>query len=299
MTTSVFDKIAARISESARLTDADVEALVSSYDLVSIGMLADEARRRRHGNRATFVRVVSVPLNDAADAHWPPAAGEIRLTGAPQSFETGLERVRQVIATAGNIPVSAFSLADLERLAVNAGTSLSVLLRTLRDAGLELLADAPIDRLEDVETALRAAGDAGFVVTRVTVADPLNEGAVALFRRLAAMQDAVGQVRAFAPLPRSFSSSHPSTGYEDVKQVALARLLVDNTESIQVDWALYGPKLAQVALTFGADDVDAVSAEEDAGQGRRRKPLEEIRRNIRGAALTAVERNGRFEPLDR
>jgi len=87
----------------------------------------------------------------------------------------------------------------------------------------------------------------------------------------------------------------PTTGYDDVKRVALARLVVDNVPSIQVDWSLYGPKLAQVALTVGADDVDGVSAENDTGEGRRRAPLEEIRRNIVAAGQDPIERNGRFD----
>jgi hypothetical protein len=45
--------------------------------------------------------------------------------------------------------------------------------------------------------------------------------------------------------------------------------------------------------------VDAVSADEDTGQGRRRSPIEEIRRNIRTAGQEPVERNGRFEMLAR
>jgi aminodeoxyfutalosine synthase len=89
----------------------------------------------------------------------------------------------------------------------------------------------------------------------------------------------------------------PTTGYEDVKRIALARLVADNVPSIQVDWSLYGPKLAQVALTVGADDVDAVSAEDDETLGRRRAPLEEIRRNILAAGQDPIERNGRFEPV--
>ena len=89
----------------------------------------------------------------------------------------------------------------------------------------------------------------------------------------------------------------PTTGYDDVKRVALARLFVDNVPSIQVDWSLYGPKLAQVALTVGADDVDAVSAVDDMTEGRRRAPLEEIRRNIRAAGSEPVERNGRFDRI--
>jgi aminodeoxyfutalosine synthase len=88
-----------------------------------------------------------------------------------------------------------------------------------------------------------------------------------------------------------------STGYEDVRQVALARLLADNIPSIQVDWSLYGPKLAQVALTVGADDVDGVSAADDEPEGRRRAPLEEIRRNIQAAALVAVERDGAYRRI--
>jgi aminodeoxyfutalosine synthase len=91
----------------------------------------------------------------------------------------------------------------------------------------------------------------------------------------------------------------PTTGYEDVKRVALARLFLDNVPSIQVDWSLYGPKLAQVMLTVGADDVDAVSPSNDSSEGPRRAPLEEIRRNIRAAGLEPVERNGRFETLAR
>ena len=98
-------------------------------------------------------------------------------------------------------------------------------------------------------------------------------------------------MRAFAPLPRVSSVAQPSTGYDDVKHVAVARLLADNIDSIQVDWALYGPKLAQVALTMGADDVDAVSALE-GDLGRRRSPIEEIRGNIHAAGLEPSERDG-------
>ena len=82
-----------------------------------------------------------------------------------------------------------------------------------------------------------------------------------------------------------------------MRQVALARLLVDNIQSIQVDWRIYGPKLAQVALAFGANDVDGVSPVDSLEHGRRRAPLEEITQNIRAASLVPVQRNGRFETL--
>jgi aminodeoxyfutalosine synthase len=74
-----------------------------------------------------------------------------------------------------------------------------------------------------------------------------------------------------------------------VKLVALARLLVPVTH-VQVDWQRYGPKLAQVALTFGADDLDGVSPKDVVAEGRRRSPLEEVRRNIIAATSQPVER---------
>ena len=110
----------------------------------------------------------------------------------------------------------------------------------------------------------------------------------------AALQSHVGGFKAFAPLPRKMSVTKPTTGYDDVRMVALARRGGQNIESIQVDWALYGPKLAQVALTVGADDVDNVAAEDPGILGTRRSPLEEIKRNITAASLEPLERDGMF-----
>ena len=81
-----------------------------------------------------------------------------------------------------------------------------------------------------------------------------------------------------------------------MKSVALARMLLD-IPSIQVDWPLYGPKLAQVGLIVGADDIDGVMASEPGTLGPRRTALEEIRGNIRAAGLDPVERDGRFVRL--
>jgi len=80
---------------------------------------------------------------------------------------------------------------------------------------------------------------------------------------------------------------------DNLKSAVLQRLVggLDEIASIQVDWALYGPKLAQVALTVGADDLDAVSAIDDESEGRRRAPLEEVRRNILAAALVPALRD--------
>jgi aminodeoxyfutalosine synthase len=277
------------------VSDADLTSLANSHDIISIGVLADEMRRTLHGAKTTFVRVASVDAASGAPVARPPAAGELRIAGVPASRATAVARVREVAAAAAGVAVTGFSLADLEALAARDGVTLRALLEELRAAGLELVAEAPIDRLQDPRRSIEEVNIAGLALARLTVHQSPSADPMPLLKRVADLQRSVAVLRAFAPLPRRMNPAAPTTGYDDVKHVALARLVVDNVPSIQVDWSLYGPKLAQVALTVGADDVDAVSAEDDMTDGRRRAPLEEIRRNILAAGLEPVERNGRFE----
>ncbi|HEV3141824.1 MAG TPA: hypothetical protein VGY57_14965, partial [Vicinamibacterales bacterium] len=182
-----------------------------------------------------------------------------------------------------------------EELAAREGLTVRALLEELRAAGLELVAEAPFDRLHDARRSIEEVNIAGLALARLTVHQSPSADPLPLVEAVADLQRAVGVIRAFAPLPRRLNPAAPATGYDDLKRVALARIVVDNVPSIQVDWALYGPKLAQVALTMGADDLDAVSPQDDQSLGPRRAPLEEVRRNIRAAGYEAAERTGRFD----
>ena len=269
----------------------EAQELLAGHDLIAIGARGDEERQRRHGSRTTFVRVFEVHA-DAVPAALPASAeaGEIRVIGRPQSIDAAVDAVKRARQLAGAAPLTAFSLADLVELAEG---RLPALLASLRSAGLEIIAEAPIDLLQDVAGAIRAAQDAGLLVPRVTV-NTASRDVLQVIGRARSLQEAVGGIRAFAPLPRTSSIAHPSTGYDDVKTIATARLVADNIDSIQVDWVRYGPKLAQVALTMGADDVDSVSPLQ-GDLGRRRSPIEEIRGNIKAAGLEPVERDGTFK----
>jgi hypothetical protein len=281
------------------VSDAELSTLATSRDIITLGMQADAVRRELHGRLTTFVRVAAVPAEVDAPLIWPAAAGELRIAGAPASRSAALARVREVVARANGTPVSAYSLDDLEQLASREQVTLRALLEDLHSVGLELVADAPFDRLQDPRRSIEEVNIAGLALGRLTIHQLPTADALTLFRQVADLQRSVAVIRSFAPLPRRINPAVPTTGYDDVTRVALARLSIQHIPSIQVDWSLYGPKLAQVALTIGADDVDAVSADEEAGQGRRRSPLEEILRNIRAAGQEPVERNGRFETLAR
>jgi uncharacterized protein with GYD domain len=278
------------------ITDSEAQELLGTRDLIAIGMRADEVRRRLHGPRTTFVRVFEIHV-DAPPGSLPPrtTAGEIRIIGRPASLDAAVAAVRSAGRLAGSVPVTGFSLDDL--LTIDGASSLSGACGALRDAGLEAIGDARLDRLDDPGLAVADARGAGLAVRRLTIDTLPAADRLSLLNRARDLQKAIGGFHAFAPLPRAISVSAPSTGYDDVKQIALARVIVDNIDSIQVDWSVYGPKLAQFALTTGANDVDGVAAVDPGTLGTRRSPIEEIRGNIRAAALEAVERNARFEAI--
>lgn len=278
------------------LSDQQIASLAATHDIISLGMMADEVRRRLHGARTTFVRVANVSM-DAGAVSVPATAGEIRIVGTPAGRQAAIDRVRAVAAEARGIPVSGFLLADLERIAAAEAVTLRLLLEELHAAGLELVADAAYDRLQDARRSIEEVNISGLALARLTIDQLPSPDVPSLYKQIAELQRRVAVIRAFAPLPRKLNPAVPTTGYDDVKRVALARLIADNVASIQVDWSLYGPKLAQVALTVGADDIDGVSPEDDVSEGRRRSPLEEIQRNIRAAGQEPVERNGRFEAI--
>jgi aminodeoxyfutalosine synthase len=296
MQPGLFEAISEKVKAGQPLSRAEIEALAATPDLITLGMLADEARRRRHGETVTFCRVADlvVPADEEIVVEVPEAAGELRLVGNPGSARRAVRFVRAAIEAAGGVPISAFSLADLVTVSEDAATPLIDLLVELREAGLELIAEAPVDALEDAESALAASREAGLRVARLTVRGGTSRDTLEVIDRAKALKAQDERLVAFAPLPRITPSERPTTGYEDVRTIALARLMADTIPTIQVDWALYGPKLAQVALTFGANDVDAVSPHDTQDLGARRAPLAEIRRNIRAASFEPVERDGRF-----
>jgi aminodeoxyfutalosine synthase len=289
---SVFEDVGAKITRGLPIGTADLEALWSNPDLVRLGMLGDEARRRRHGDRTTYVRVANVDVA-AAPPTVPPAAGEVRITGRPASADHAVEVARAVVGVAKGTPVTAYSLADLHAL-TGGGRPLEDLVGDLRAAGVAAVAEAPVDALADPRAAVESVLSAGARVARFTCRAAPSTAPTALLSAVRLLQRNTGAVRVFAPLPGEVDPAAPTTGFDDVRLVAVARLFLDDVVSIQVDWSLYGPKLAQVALLFGADDLDNVSAVDDESEGRRRAPLEEVLRNIRAASLVPVQRDGRF-----
>ena len=293
MTSSKLDLQIERVTAGERLAAAEMTGLAATPDILSLGMLADAVRRRLHGAQATYLRVAVIALDESPAGAIPAAAREVRITGTPGTLDAAVAAVQRAKGAAGGRAVSGFSWRDVERVASAASVPVSRALDTLHAAGLDALVEVPLDLVGDLGGVVAGLMGTGFRQLRLTIERAPAQKRTALFEAAAALQEQYGCIHAINPLPGSHAIG-PTTGYDDVKAVAIARLAAPNIPTIQVDWLRYGPKLAQVALTFGADDLDAVSAGDEAPDGRRRAPLEEVRRGIEAAGFSAVERDGRF-----
>jgi len=122
--------------------------------------------------------------------------------------------------------------------------------------------------------------------------------------RLRELQDETGGFMTFIPLAfqpwEAPAMKLPeTTGFDDLKAIAVARLLLDNVPHVKSYWIMITPRLAQVGLSFGADDIDGTVTEEriahDAGaQTPQVMTVQELVRLVREAGRRPVERDTVF-----
>ena len=122
--------------------------------------------------------------------------------------------------------------------------------------------------------------------------------------RLRRLQDETGGFvtyipLAFQPWEAPGMSCPETTGFEDLKAIAVGRLMLDNFPHVKSYWIMIGPRLAQVGLSFGADDIDGTVTEEkiahDAGAPTAQSmTVHELVRLIREAGRRPVERDTVF-----
>ena len=173
-----------------------------------------------------------------------------------------------------------------------------------------IICDHKIDGNEWIETA-RTAHQLGLRSNCTMLYGHIenDEDRVDHLVRLRALQDETHGFVTFIPLafhPDNTPLQHipKTTGFADIKNIAVARLMLDNIPHIKAYWVMMTPRIAQIALRFGADDIDGTIVEEriyhDAGattsQGLRRAELLQL---IRKAGRTPVERDTLYRPVQR
>ena len=95
------------------------------------------------------------------------------------------------------------------------------------------------------------------------------------------------------------------TGLDDLRTLAISRLMLDNFPHIKAFWIMQSPKLSQVALSWGVDDFDGtvvwydITKREGRGTNRQELTVDQIRALIREAGFEPVERDTLYRPVVR
>ena len=200
------------------------------------------------------------------------------------SFDYFIDLLKTVKKIRPNATIKAFTSVEIDYLSKLADLSIDQTIQQLKQAGLEMMPGGGAEILNsriheqlfprkighkrwlEIVKAVHRAG----IKTNATMLyghiETIEERVDHLIT-LRQLQDETHGFSAFIPL--AFHSENtkldhisPTTAVDDLKNVAAARLMLDNFDHIKAYWVMIGEKLAQVALSFGADDLDGTIIEE-------------------------------------
>ncbi len=253
---------------------------------------------------------------------------EVHIVGGvhpDHGLEYYAEMIRRVRAALPGAAVKAFTAIELSYMIRKAGLTTEEGLRVLRDAGMEAIPGGG-EEIFDEEVRSRICPDKGstaewFDVHRTAHRMGLRTNCTILYGhvervehridhldRLRALQDETRGFDAFIPLKyRSFGNPMSEIGEvsvtEDLRMLALSRLYLDNIPHIKAYWVMYGRETAELALAFGADDIDGTIDDTTkiySMAGGDRRPVmteEQMHRMAAAAGYRAVERDTHYNEL--
>jgi len=199
-------------------------------------------------------------------------------------FSYYLTMLRSLKSEFPDVHIQAFTAVEIKHLTAIANLSVRDTLKELHNAGLGSLpgggAEVFSPRVRNLLCDEKTSGNVWLDVMREAHMLGLRSNATMLYGhvetneekiehliKLRELQDETGGFLAFIPL-----AFHPentdlktfayTTGIDDLKELAVARLMLDNFPHIKAFWIMIGLKLAQVSLSFGVDDIDGTVVEE-------------------------------------
>jgi len=240
-------------------------------------------------------------------------------------FDYYLDLVRGLKDRFPQVHLKAFTMVEVHYYARLSKLSIRDTLIKMKEAGVGSLpgggAEVFHPRVRRIICDHKVSGRMWLQIARTAHEIGLRSNATMLFGHVETLEERVDhliQLResqdqthgfvAFIPLefhPANTALAHvpKPTGFDDLKTIALSRLMLDNFEHIKAYWIMLTPRIAQIALRFGANDLDGTVVEEkiyhDAGattpEGLTRKELERL---IRAAGCVPVERDTLYNPID-
>ena len=183
-----------------------------------------------------------------------------------------------------DVHIQAFTCVEIAHFAEISGLGTTGVLKDLKDAGLGSIpgggAEVFSPRIRELTCEKKLSGAGWIEVAKTAHKLDLHTNATMLYGHIETIeermehldmlrqaQDETGGFLAFIPLafhPKNteLSTLSKTSGIDDLKNIAVARCFLDNFPHIKAYWVMIGRKLSQIALSFGADDVDGTVKEE-------------------------------------
>jgi aminodeoxyfutalosine synthase len=368
----IYDKVA----DDERISEADALRLFESKDLNVLGAIADLARQKKVGNRASYIinryinysnycilscqfcsfarkkrdadgfELTIAQIVEKAREALTLGVTELHIVGGlhpslPFSYYTDMLKAlralnidgraalprgqdeRQLVPTK-RLHLKCFTAIEILHLAWLAKKPVEQTLTELKTAGLDSLTGGGAEIFRpairstiakgkesaeeylDVHRTWHRMGGRSTCTMLYGHVESLTDR-VDHLRQLRTLQDETHGFTGFVPLPyqpenNDIPVENPPTGFDTLRTIAVSRIYLDNFDHITAYWVGLGMKLAQVALSFGADDLHGTILEEHifhmAGAKSPQLQTEtEMIKAIREAGLIPVQRNTFYEPI--
>jgi aminodeoxyfutalosine synthase len=264
-----------------------------------------------------------------AEQEYSDALTEFHIVGGlnPElPFDYYLDLLRGLKSRFPSVHLKAFTMVELDFFVKITRKPLEWIIEQLRAAGLGSCpgggAEIFAERARPLIAGHKISGARWLEVARAVHRTGIRSNATMLYGhietleervdhlvRLRNLQDETGGFNCFIPL--AFHPEHTvyahlpaTTGMDDLKTIAVSRLMLDNFPHIKAYWVTLTPALAQIALRFGADDLDGTIVEERIihGAGTPTSPgmtRAQIEKLIRDAGRIPVERGTLYNPVQR
>lgn len=237
------------------------------------------------------------------------------------------DMIRRVKAILPDVSVKAFTAIELAWMINRSGLSIREGLQLLIDAGMDAIPGGGAE-IFDEQIREQICPDKGstaewLAIHREAHLLGLKTNATMLYGhieslehridhllRLRALQDATQGFNAFIPLKyRNFGNSLSAIGevsiVDDLRTLAMSRLILDNLPHIKAYWVMYGKQTTELALSFGADDIDGtiddttkIYSMAGAEEQRPRMSVADMRAMVSRVGFRAVERDTLYNEID-
>lgn len=242
------------------------------------------------------------------------------------SFDYFMEMIRGLKQRCPDVHLKAFTMVEVGYFSRIAKLSIKDVLLKMKEAGVDSLPGGGAEifhpRVRKIICDHKTSGQQWLNIARQAHQIGLPSNATMLYGhvetaeervdhlvKLRELQDETHGFVTFIPLafhPDHTALSHipKPTGYDDLRNIAVSRLMLDNFDHIKAYWIMLSPAIAQIALRFGANDIDGTVVEEkiyhDAGATTSEfTSRSELERLIRAAGRIPVERDTLYRPVDR